>query len=279
VHLALAIGGCIYAIRSRNRQLKMYALAFAAAATAAAWLSTVWASTIWEHAPLLQYMAFPWRALVLPGLLLPLLALFAFERVGPKWTVALALGLVLFNLPHTEPHGYLTFDDEYYAPQSIASKGLTTTTREEYAPRDVDVPLVYDARGLFGVSAPLDVREISRSSTRQEFLVSAQAQATVEASTSMYPGWSVTIDGAPGAIATAPQRGTIRFDVPGGQHRVVLQFGPTPLRRVALGITLASFVLLIAAFAFSRKLVRLPTKLPPQAPPAKRRRQAAGTLG
>lgn len=43
--------------------------------------------------------------------------------------------LLLFNLSHTEPEGFLTFDDEYYAPESIAARGLNTTTREEYEPR------------------------------------------------------------------------------------------------------------------------------------------------
>jgi len=254
LHLLLAITGCVLAWRLLNQRLKNYVIAFAVAALAGAWLSTFWASTIWDHVQLLQFMVYPWRSLVLPGLLLSLLALFAFERMGPKWRVAAVLAVVLFNLPHTEPQGYLTFDDEYYAPQSIATKGINTTTREEYEPRDVQRRPPYDPRGLFGVDSAVNVEEISRSSSRQEFLVRADLPTTVEASTLMYPGWSVMVDGSPVAVSTTPVRGTIRFHVSGGQHRVLLRFGRTALRSMALSLTAASFVLMAVAFALDRRI-------------------------
>ena len=233
--------GCSPRIRGRAN-----AIAFAAAA-AGAWLSTDWAAPIWTGVEALQYLAYPWRALLLPGLFLPLLAVFAFDSVGPRWTVAFLTILVLLNLPHTEPRGFLSFDDEYYAPQSIATRGLNTTTREEYEPRWVETRPPYTPRGLVGITRPVEVTEISRRAARQEFLVRAAGPTTVEASTFFYPGWAVAVDGVPTAVSPVPVRGTMTFALPAGEHRVVLALGETGARRAGLAATFSTLTLLVAA--------------------------------
>ena len=116
------------------------------------------------HVRPLQYLQLPWRALVIPGLFLPLLAVFALERVGYCWALALVAVLVAINLPHTEPRRYLTYDEEYYSPESLASKGINTTTFEEFEPRWVERRPPYDPRPLVGLSGPLEVTTISSRS-------------------------------------------------------------------------------------------------------------------
>jgi len=64
-----------------------------------------------------------------------LIGLPVFERIGSRATLAVVTLLVLVNLHHAQPKSYLTFDDEYFYPDSIAQKGLNTTTREEYESR------------------------------------------------------------------------------------------------------------------------------------------------
>jgi hypothetical protein len=224
-------------------------MAFAGAAAAGAWLSTDWAAPVWLRIEALQYLAYPWRALILPGLFLPLLAIFAFDAVGPRTRAAFAAVVVLVNLPHTEPRGYLQFDDEYYAPQSIASKGLNTTTMEEYEPRWVVTRPPYDPRGLAGVSGALEVVEVLRGAARQEYSVRAPADTIVETTTFFYPGWTVTIDGAPRFVRPVPVRGTMTFELPAGDHRVVLTLGQTEVRRLGLAVTLLSLTVLAAGIA------------------------------
>jgi hypothetical protein len=246
VHLALAILGLVFALRSRDPRFRAYAIAFGLAAILGAWLSTLWAGAVWQHVATLQFLQFPWRALVLPGLMMPVLALFAFERIGPKWTVAAVLLLVVFNLPHTEPVGYLTFDDEYYAPESIATRGLNTLTAEEYEPKTVAVRPPYNAQALSGPGSPLQVETIARSSIRQEYVVRASVSTAAEASTFMYPGWTATIDGAPSVIKTRPISGTMLIDIPPGEHRLVLQLRQTHLRRAAMWVSILAMIAALA---------------------------------
>jgi len=251
VHLPLAVAGVVLAWRSRDPRRRAEAGALLSIAAAGAWLATDWSSLVWSSLVTLQHLAYPWRALLLPGLCLPLLAIAAFERLGPRRALAALAVLVLGNLGHTEPKGYLTFDDEYYAPDSIARKGLNTTTREEYEPRWVERRPPWSAARLAGVDAPVEVRQERVESARQRFTLSAPATTDVEAAAFYYPGWTVRVDGSPVAVSPVPVRGTLRFRIGPGEHRVVLELEPTPLRRAALGVTLASALLLVLGAGLS----------------------------
>jgi hypothetical protein len=194
----------------------------------------------------LQHLIYPWRALFLPALLLPLLAVFALERAGPRWSAALVLALVAINVAHTEPERYLTYDEEYYAPDSLAARGINTTTHEEFEPRWTDARPPYTKDLLAGISGPVEVTAISRRTASQEFLVKAPRRTQVESSTFFYPGWHIEIDGAPVAVSPVAVRGTMQFDVPAGAHAVKLELRPTPLRRVSLWVSALALALLAA---------------------------------
>ncbi len=82
---------------------------------------------------------------------MPLLALYAFDRMGPRLASVAIVALVLFNLAHTSPKGIQTYDEAYYSADFIAQKGINTTTREEYEPKTVYHRPVFDGVLLKGV--------------------------------------------------------------------------------------------------------------------------------
>jgi Bacterial membrane protein YfhO len=260
-HLALGIAGVVVALRSKSRTRKTLTATFALCAVAGAFLTTYWASWFWSHSKLLQYIPLPWRALLLPGLFLSLLTIFALERLGPRWSAALLIVLVAINLPHTEPQGYLTYDDEYYSPESLATKGINTATHEAFEPRWTDVRPPYYAKPLVGLSGPIEVTSISNRTARRKYSVRASNSTTVESSVFFYPGWRVMIDDAPSTISPVPVRGTMQFDVPAGEHDVVIELRLTPVRRGSLLLSLGTVLLLAAAGSFSWRR-RLATGVP-----------------
>lgn len=255
VHLGLATGGLLVLLKSRGRAQRALGITFCIAAVAGAILSTYWTTGLYAHVHVLQFVNRPWRALVIPGLLLPLLAIFAFERVGPRWASALLAVLVVVNLPHTEPQGYLTYDDEYYGSESLAKLGINTATQEEFEPRWTDVRPSYTPNALAGLSGPIEVTQISRRTAREEFSVRAPIITTVESSTFYYPGWTVMIDSTPAGVSPVPVRGTMQFAVPAGQHTVVLELRRTPVRSRALMVTIFTLLLLgvLAGIEYFRK--------------------------
>jgi uncharacterized membrane protein len=245
MHLLLAAAGLALALRSPRRAQSAEALAFLAVAIAGAWLATTWSAPLWRRVGSLQFLQFPWRTLMLPALVLPLLAVPAFARLGRGMGGAALTLLVVLNLPHTQPKGFLTFDDEFYAPESIASRGINTTTREEYEPRWVAVRPSYRAHKLTGLDASVRVSETALRSARQEFVVRADAATSVEASTFFYPGWTVTVDGQRAPVSVMEQSGTIVFPMPAGEHRVVLELLPTAVRFFSLLLSALTGVLLV----------------------------------
>jgi hypothetical protein len=149
-------------------------------------------------------------------LLTPLLAVAALRRAPRKLFVPLVLVLAALNLPHTEPKGYLTLDDEHYAPSSIASRAISASALEEYEPRAVASRPPYTTRRLVGVQAPVEIVSENVASTRQELRVRTRTATAAEAATFYYPGWRVLVDGVPADVEGVPGRGTIGFSLPGG---------------------------------------------------------------
>ena len=237
VHLLLATLGVAVAVRESSGARRTLALVFAALSLAGAWLATTWSSALWSRIETLQYLAFPWRTLLLPALFLPLLATFALDRAG-RWAWLPIAVLVAVNLPHARAQGVLAFDDEDYAPASIASRGVTTTTREEYEPRGVERRPPYRAARVVGLGGALAVTPVSRRAAREEVLVGSPFRMPAEWTTFYYPGWTLTIDGVPAAIGPLPVTGTIGFELPPGDHRLVLELTPTPVRNAGMLVTL-----------------------------------------
>ncbi|MFH1176816.1 MAG: 6-pyruvoyl-tetrahydropterin synthase-related protein, partial [Acidobacteriota bacterium] len=253
LHLLLAIAGVVVLLRDRERVRRAEGLAFAALAVGGAWLATTLSAPLWARVETLQYLAYPWRALFLPGLFLPLLAVPLFDRLPRKAMIGAAAILVLLNLPHTEPRGYLTFDDEYYTPGRIAASGINTTTREEYEPRWVTERPPFTEKRLVGVDAPVEILSQKLRTARQEVLVRAADATQVEAATFFYPGWRVTVDGHAEEITIVPIRGTMSFALPAGEHRVVLELHPTPLRRAARVLSAATLLVLLGGVLATRR--------------------------
>jgi hypothetical protein len=251
IHIALAVAGVLFAIRSTNRTRRLDAVVFAGAAILGALLATDLSWAIWAHVATLQYLVYPWRTLCVPALFMPLLALYAFERMGPRLASIAIVALVLFNLAHTSPKGIQTYDEAYYSANLIAQKGINTTTREEYEPMSVYHRPAFDSVLLKGVRSTPTILQLAVSSTSQSFKVDASAPALMKDSLFDYPGWTVLVDDREVATSPASDSGELTFNVPAATHNVLVELRPTPIRQWSFYLSLATAVLmsLVATFA------------------------------
>ncbi len=218
-------------------------------------LASPFSAFVWERVPLLQFLQFPWRALVLPTIFLPLLAALALDAIPRRAAIAGIAAVVLLDLPHTEPKGYVRYDEEYYEPERIAANGIETTTSREYEPRSVGQGPPHATAPL---ASPAGIEILARDERTacRSYVVRLSRPGTVEASTFWFPGWRVEVDGRTAPTRVVPVRGTISFDVPSGSHRISLKFERTPVRSASLLVSLVSAAALLGCAIFARRRSR-----------------------
>jgi hypothetical protein len=251
--LLLAGGfGLWCAVRRGPGPARTLAIAAASASALGLFVASPLSEFVWDRVALLQFFVLPWRALALPTIFLPVLAALALDRLPPRAALAVIAATVIINLPHTEPKGYLRYDEEFYEPGRIAANGINTSTLEEYEPRWVGRRPPH-APAPLAAPGGLELRERNERTARSEYVVRLAQGGAVEAATFWYPGWRVQVDGLPVPTKVVPVRGTISFPVPAGVHRVSLFFQKTPLRRGALLVSVLSAALLGAAVRLRRR--------------------------
>lgn len=201
---------------------------------------------LWAALPLLQYLEFPWRALVLAAFAtafmagLPVLAVPARRR---RWLVAAVLvALVLTGMPRAHPEQYYDIVDADYAPAVIAAAGIEVTTTGEYEPAwAVEAPPRPAPAGrLLLVAGEMRVLESTVTGMRYDWLIEASGPVQLRIATYYWPAWQLRVDGEIRPLTVQNPYGLMDFVLEDGVHRVQVRFGLTPWRAVGLGVSLAA---------------------------------------
>jgi len=253
LHLLLAVLGLVALRGERDRARRNERLLFALLAAGGAWLATRASLPLWDVLPVLQYLAFPWRALFLPALFLPLLAIPVFDKIGARATVAAVIAVIFWNLPHVGAWTSGTLNDERYTPESIAQSGMRATAVEEYAPRWSRRETPYWTSRLRFRDGRPSVTEIERTGVREAYQVTGATATVARLAPFFYPGWRVSIDGERVVVEPSAEDGTLEFSVPAGDHRIEAEFVATPVRRAAAWASLGVLGVLLASAVLARR--------------------------
>jgi hypothetical protein len=214
---------------------------------------------VWRAVPGISLIEYPWRlygpALLCSSLLIGLALTWLDELPRLQWAAALVavLSLVLavaayqfprpfLSLPATLP-GYLSFETSF--------RSMGTTAAGEYLSRWTST--VPDRPALAGDGSRTALLEPGPGQSGtvltvgpESLLMEVQQDRPGPMTLAQFdfPGWTAHVDGAPVAIAPAPESGAIQLDLPAGRHQISLAFGDTPIRRAG---ELLSLVALLAA--------------------------------
>jgi hypothetical protein len=136
-------------------------------------------------------------------------------------------------------------------------RGMTAWS--ERLPVEADSPL--PAQYLAGEPLARAAIIAGQGSVLEQGSLSASAFARVRAEgpvrlrfyTHYFPGWLATVDGQPVEIQPDPPNGLIGLDLPAGEHRVQLQFGATPVRRVSAALSVVGLALVVGLWLVDRR--------------------------
>ncbi len=216
------------------------------------------ASMVWEKdlLPFGRLIQFPWRLLG-PAALCAAMALgLAWARSLPRrwWTDLSALALAsaayfAVALPHISV--------EAIAPSQVVQRGeriremmTATTGLDEYLPRAVSNPPKKMASTLATSTPAVRVVSVRSKHVLHDLELMAHEATTMELSLHHYPGWFAETKVGPQEVTlAASSNGYVALRLPAaGRYVVRVDFGSTPIRRVAGVISLLA--LLGAPFGF-----------------------------
>ncbi len=230
------------ALTTDGRRLVVSALVLVAGT---AWLTNPSARPVWEAIPLLAFLQFPWRFLVVLTVALAAVA-GCIPRGAP---IVMLLGIVL----HAATIGsFEPFARAQHLLHPASARGLTA---EFVAPDVADEWLPRGAAALRPPHVPTaatcsegcTVDDVSRDAGRLSARVRTDHPSEVVLPHYWFPvGWTATLDGSPVPIDRT-SAGLMRIAVPtGGALEVV--FGTTPARRLGVAVSAATLVVLALAW-------------------------------
>jgi hypothetical protein len=219
-------------------------------------------AAIYDAVPLLRFVQFPWRFLVLVTLGLGVLGgagLGAFlagraprVRAAVSGGAAILAVVAVSPLLGPKPHGEIP--PWSVDPDELARGRQTATGVGEYQPRWAGEapPLREFDRGI---RAPEGARieGEGRGVGRYDFVVESAGPATILLRDVYYPGWTAVAGGREVPVRPHPENGHLELEVGPGRQEVHVRLHATPLRRAARSVSAAAAVAALVTIAFGRR--------------------------
>jgi len=203
---------------------------------------------LWQNISLLRQFQFPWRLLAIVGFALSMMSvcILNFRFFRNKIVYFLLLFLVVFSTAYywNPSLGWDKIDEKYYWDYPLTTAGFGETDliwskgpADKYPVQRVEV---IDGKGVVG--------NIVKKSNKLTFKVNNETPIKVVAHIQYFPGWRAHVDGkqVPIQFQYEIYRGEIIFEIPQGQHEIILSFGESKIRFASDILTVSGFVLLIS---------------------------------
>lgn len=198
-------------------------------------------SFIWKFLPV-SFVQFPFRFLSVVILTTSFLTAFLLDGIKKKNSFLLGAIILIISFvsvfPYIMPREFFDKGDLYYSTNEA-----TTTVKNEYLPIWVKNNLTKHAEEKVKIING-QIRNPEIKSNKISFSTDSQIASRVVINMVYFPGWKVNIDRENIPI-DYQNKGLIDFEVPKGQHEVVVSFSETPIRLGSDIISLLSFLALL----------------------------------
>jgi hypothetical protein len=228
-------------------------------ATLLLFMATKYTEILYKKINILSSIQYPWRMLSGFIFIPPIICTWFASRLHKQWLVIVLIVVI----------AVIRFPELYGKNYSMYSQNQFYFIREN--PQIVDMntiwmgdPITYPVKKQKGEIIEGEgtiVNKIIKNSWRQ-YIIGAKTDIRMVDYTFYFPGWKVFVDGKDTSIEFQDinYRGVITYRVPTGRHTVLVKYTDTKVRKLANGISLAGFFLLLFLFFFRSKVDRFLNK-------------------
>jgi len=206
---------------------------------------------------LLQKFQFAWRWLSL-AIFPPAVFSAALINFLPKKFKIITVSLLLLAVLLVNKNFWLAKDYLYHPEHFYTQAYPGTTDTGESAPRwSVRFMERFSKAHLEVIEGEAKIEEKKRKSNYHEYKVIAKTPTRLLENTLYFPGWRILANGKEVEVQfqDPAYRGLMTFNVPAGEHQIVVQFGETKLRQFANLVSLGGLTTLLLGH-FMLKLKR-----------------------
>jgi len=249
-------------------------LALVLAAVISLFMTLPWSSELWKNLPLILYVQFPWRFLLLatvfaapllaaiflhlPQQLRPLIAVamcvlavavsFDFVRVrylfeDVSQNAFVFVGSADVRAASAEPN--LARPDRYLNIKNLRRLGVTSTASHDYLPIACTVlPSREPANAAESGGPGVQILSSAWGHVFVRAEVQASEQERVAINQFYFPGWRAKVDGVFAPLLVEYRTGRMIVTVGPGRHAIDVHFGDTPVRTTAKIVSVFGLALL-----------------------------------
>jgi len=202
---------------------------------------------IYNYLPGFNQLQFPWRFLNAYQVAIPLILLYGIKsipKLNKNWILLSLIGLVLIlRMPQLYGKNYTNFDEKYFnfVKSNLHTQNLNTIwsdNSENYPTKNTQTEII-SGQGVFNSQ---NLKNASR-----KYDLSVKSDLRIVDNTFYFPGWKVYIDGTevPVEFQDTNFRGLITYNVPQGNHQVVVKYENTKIRSIGAALSLVGIVLFL----------------------------------
>src|SRR3989338_7035570 len=203
-------------------------------------LMTKYSLPFWQDVPGVDIIQFPWRLLLLVIFITAFLGGYVINHVKEQKLIAIiiVLAAIISTIVYTKPKAFVNRGDGFYATNEDS-----TTVRDEYLPLWVKEKPKTRADQKIELSlsdAEINSEQIKNTSYKANIF--ARKDTKVQINTIYFPGWQVKSDGRNIPIEYQNKYGLINFNLPQGEHEVIIKYNKTPVHLASEIISLLAII-------------------------------------
>lgn len=249
--VALAIFLSVFYLRQRVKTKNLLSDIFLIIFVLVFFLMTKFSLPFWRNLPFVDIIQFPWRLLSLIVFIAAFLAAYVINILQKKKTILAALIIaasVISTIAYTKPSVFINREDGFYSTNEDS-----TTVKDEYLPLWASAAPPERANQKIKVNpnqAIVNTAEIKPA--RYKAIITANDNTEVQVNSVYFPGWQAKVDNGKVPIDHQNKYGLITFNLPQGEHEVIIYYGRSSSHLVSEMIS-AVAILITGIFFYSER--------------------------